>query len=379
MVQTGIVSDLKVAPQQTVKVQLPFDTKNICPCKELLLNVSYKLKAAETLLPAGTTIAYDQLSIRDYKAPELKLENQQTSNVAVIVPTIQDNDRNYLIVNGEDFTLEFNKHNGYLCRYDVNGMQLMEDGSLLTPNFWRAPTDNDYGAGLQNRYAAWKNPVLKLTSLKHAIEDEQAVVRAEYDMQSIGGKLFLTYTINNLGAVKVNQKMVADKSKKVSEMFRFGMQFRMPLAFNEIEYYGRGPVENYSDRNHAAMLGKYRQTVKEQFYPYIRPQETGTKTDIRWWRLLNIGGNGLQFVSDAPFSASALNYTIESLDDGAGKDQRHSPEVEKANFTNFCIDKAQTGLACVNSWGAIPLEKYRLPYQDYELSFIMTPVYHKLK
>lgn len=155
-VQTGIVSDLKVAPQQTVKVQLPFDTKNICPCKELLLNVSYKLKAAETLLPAGTTIAYDQLSIRDYKAPELKLENQQTSNVAVIVPTIQDNDRNYLIVNGEDFTLEFNKHNGYLCRYDVNGMQLMEDGSLLTPNFWRAPTDNDFGAGLQHKYAAWE-------------------------------------------------------------------------------------------------------------------------------------------------------------------------------------------------------------------------------
>ena len=97
--------------------------------------------------------------------------------------------------------------------------------------------------------------------MTHAIENEQAVVRAEYDMQSIGGKLFLTYTINNLGAVKVNQKMVADKSKKVSEMFRFGMQFRMPLAFNEIEYYGRGPVENYSDRNHAAMLGKYRQKL----------------------------------------------------------------------------------------------------------------------
>ena len=379
VVQTGIVSDLKVAPQQTVKVQIPFDTKNICPCKELLLNVSYKLKAAETLLPAGTTIAYDQLSIRDYKAPELKLENQQASNLPVIVPTILDNDRNFLIVKGENFSMDFNKHNGYLCRYDVNGMQLMEDGSALTPNFWRAPTDNDFGAGLQHKYAAWKNPELKLTSLKHAIENDQAVVRAEYDMQSIGGKLFLTYTINNLGAVKVNQKMVADKSKKVSEMFRFGMQFRMPLAFNEIEYYGRGPVENYSDRNHAAMLGKYRQTVEEQFYPYIRPQETGTKTDIRWWRLLNIGGNGLQFVSDAPFSASALNYTIESLDDGAGKDQRHSPEVEKADFTNFCIDKAQTGLACVNSWGAIALEKYRLPYQDYELSFIMTPVYHKIK
>ena len=103
------------------------------------------------------------------------------------------------------------------------------------------------------------------------------MVRAEYDMKSIGGTLSLTYIINNKGAVKVTQKMAADKSKKVSDMFRFGMQMRMPVNFNEIEYYGRGPGENYADRNHAAMLGKYRQTVEEQFYPYIRPQETGTK------------------------------------------------------------------------------------------------------
>ena len=255
----------------------------------------------------------------------------------------------------------------------------MERCSSLTPNFWRAPTDNDFGANLQHKYAIWKNPELKLTSLKHAIENDQAVVRAEYDMKPMGGKLFLTYIINNEGAVKVTQKMIADQNQKVSEMFRFGMQLRMPLAFNEIEYYGRGPIENYSDRNHATRLGIYRQTVEEQFYPYIRPQETGTKTDIRWWNLLNIGGNGLQFVAEAPFSASALNYTIESLDDGSNKDQRHSPEIKKANFTNFCIDKVQTGLACVNSWGAIPLDKYRLPYQDYEFSFIMSPVFHQLK
>lgn len=379
VVQTGIVSDLKVVPQQTARLQLPLDIANIPSDSELLLNVSYKLKATETLLSAGTTVAYDQLSIRSYKAPELKLENIQTTNLAITMPSILDNDRYYLIVKGEDFSMDFNKQNGYLCRYDVDGMQMMEDGSELTPNFWRAPTDNDFGASLQHKYAVWKNPELKLTSLKHAIENDQAIVRAEYDMKSAGGKLFLTYIINNKGAVKVSQKMVADKSKKVSEMFRFGMQLRMPATFNEIEYYGRGPGENYSDRNHAARIGKYRQTVEEQFYPYIRPQETGTKTDIRWWRLLNISGNGLQFVSEAPFSASALNYTIESLDDGADKNQRHSPEVEKAQFTNFCIDKAQMGLACVNSWGAIPLEKYLLPYQDYEFSFIMSPVSHKLK
>ena len=318
-------------------------------------------------------------ALRNYQAPDMKLANQKTTNVAVKAPTLADNDINYLIVNGENFTIEFNKQNGYLCRYDVNGMQLMEEGSMLTPNFWRAPTDNDYGAGLQKKYAVWKNPQLKLTSLKQAIENEQAVIRAEYEMKATGAKLYLTYTINNEGAVKVNQKMVADKSQKVSDMFRFGMQMQLPQTFDEVEFYGRGPVENYADRNHGALVGKYRQTVAEQFYAYIRPQENGTKTDIRWWRLLNRGGNGLQFVADAPFSASALNYTIESLDDGEEKDQRHSQEVAPVDFTNFCIDKAQTGLACVNSWGAIPLEKYRLPYQDYEFTFIMTPVYHKMK
>lgn len=376
--QSGIVYDLNVAPQQTVSIQLPFNIEKICSCKELLLNVSYKLKAAETLLPAGQTVAYDQINIREYKAPALELKNATASNIVIPAPILKENDRNYLIVSGENFTIEFDKHSGYLCRYDVDGMQMMEPGSELTPNFWRAPTDNDFGAGLQHKYAVWKNPGLKLTSLKQRIENEQAIIDAEYDMKAVGGKLSLNYIINNKGEVKVTQKMTTGTDQKAPGLFRFGMQLQMPVNFNEVEYYGRGPIENYSDRNQSALVGKYRQTVEEQFYPYIRPQETGNKTDIRWWRLLNISGNGLQFVGDAPFSASALNYTIASLDDGANKDQRHSPEVEKANFTNFCIDKVQMGLACVNSWGAMPLEKYRIPYQNYEFSFIMTPVKHKV-
>lgn len=379
VVQTGTVSDLNVAPQQTATVKLPFSAEGICKCKELLLNVSYKLKAAETLLPAGSQIAYDQVVIRPYQAAALELKNQTQTNLAVVEPTIRDNDTRYVVVNGENFIAEFDKHNGFLSRYEANGMKLLNDGAQLTPNFWRAPTDNDYGAGLQNHYAVWKNPELKLTSLTQNMENGQAVVRAEYDMKATGGKLTLTYIINNLGAMKITQKMVADKSRKVADMFRFGMQMQMPRSFDEVEYYGRGPVENYADRNNSTLIGKYRQTVAEQFYPYIRPQETGTKTDIRWWRLLNIGGNGLQCVADAPFSASALNYSIDSLDDGAQKDQRHSPEVTKADFTNFCIDKAQMGLGCIDSWGALPLEKYRLPYQDYEFSFILTPVQHKVK
>ena len=378
VMQTGVVQDLNVAPQQTATLKLNLNTEKICPCKELLLNVTYKLKAAETLMPAGSTVAYDQLTIRPYTAKALELKNQKASNLDIVVPVIKDNDHNYLIVEGENFIIEFNKHNGYLSRYEADGMQLLNPGAQLTPNFWRAPTDNDYGAGLQHRYAVWKNPGLKLTSLKQSIENEQAIVQAEYEMKAVKGKLFLTYVINNEGAVKVTQKMEAGKEEKVSDMFRFGMQMQMPENFNEVEYYGRGPVENYADRNHSTLIGKYRQTVAEQFYPYIRPQETGTKTDLRWWRVLNISGNGLQFVGDAPFSASALNYSIESLDDGVQKDQRHSPEVVKAPFTNLCIDKVQMGLGCVNSWGTLPLEKYRVPYQDYEFSFILTPVRHKV-
>ena len=378
VMQTGVVQDLNVAPQQTATLKLNLNTEKICPCKELLLNVTYKLKAAETLMPAGSTVAYDQLTIRPYTAKALELKNQKASNLDIVVPVIKDNDHNYLIVEGENFIIEFNKHNGYLSRYEADGMQLLNPGAQLTPNFWRAPTDNEYGAGLQHRYAVWKNPGLKLTSLKQSIENEQAIVQAEYEMKAVKGKLFLTYVINNEGAVKVTQKMEAGKEEKVSDMFRFGMQMQMPENFNEVEYYGRGPVENYADRNHSTLIGKYRQTVAEQFYPYIRPQETGTKTDLRWWRVLNISGNGLQFVGDAPFSASALNYSIESLDDGVQKDQRHSPEVAKAPFTNLCIDKVQMGLGCVNSWGTLPLEKYRVPYQDYEFSFILTPVRHKV-
>ena len=152
----------------------------------------------------------------------------------------------------------------------------------------------------------------------------------------------------------------------------------MPAEFDQIEFYGRGPVENYADRNNSADLGLYRQKVADQFYPYIRPQETGNKTDIRVWRQLDKAGNGLEIVASEPFSASALNYTIESLDDGQEKDQRHSELVEKADFTNLLFDKVQMGLGCIDSWAALPLEQYRLPYGDYKFTFRLTPVSHKL-
>lgn len=375
VIETGIVSDLNVAPQKTAKVKLGYDASAIPAGKEVLLNVAFKLKKAETLLPAGHAAAKAQMVITPYVPAKLALENvADCANCAIESPVIKTNEQNYLVISNSKFTVEFSKYTGLMTKYEVGGLDMLEEGTSLTPNFWRAPTDNDYGAGLQIKYKAWRDPGMKLVSLNQEMVNGMAQVKAEYDLKAVSAKLYMTYLINNRGTVQVSEKLVADKSAKVSNMFRFGVQMQMPKSFSEIKYYGRGPIENYADRKTVADLGVYNQTVAEQFYPYIRPQETGTKSDIRWWRQMTKDGAGIEFISEAPFSASALNYTIESLDDGDRKDQRHSPEVPVADLTNVCIDKVQMGLACVNSWGAIPLPQYMIPYADYEFNFIMKPV-----
>ena len=376
VMRSGRVEDLKVAPQQSATLTLPVG--RYCQHAEWLLNVSYKLKANEGLLTAGHTVARDQLVLNPYKPSTQAFANQAGSNEQIVEPTIRDNDTRYLIVTGEDFRIEFNKENGLLCFYEADGFSYLKEGSMLKPNFWRAPTDNDFGANLQNLYRAWLNPELKLTSLDQRTENGLAIVEARYDIPAVKGQLALTYVINNRGAIQVTQQLKADKSAKVSDLFRFGMQLQMPRSFETLEYYGRGPVENYADRNHNTFLGRYRQSVDSQFYPYVRPQETGNKTDLRWWRVLDIGGNGLEIRAEVPFSASALHYTIESLDEGTRKIQRHSNEIEQADLTNVLIDKVQMGLGCIDSWGALPLKQYRLPYQDYSFTFTLTPVQHCL-
>ena len=372
IMRSGRVEDLNVGPQQTIKIKLPIG--KTCQCSEWLLNVAYKLKNTEGLLPAGHTIAKQQLVLNPYKAPSMELKNQAKSNWEVVEPTLKENDERYLIVDGENFRIEFDKQNGYLSKYQVNGLDMMKEGSYLKPNFWRAPTDNDFGAYLQRRYAVWKNPTIKLVSLQQRIADQQAIIEAAYELPEVSAKLNLTYVINNEGTMKVTQKMTADKNAKVANMFRFGMQMQMPRSFDQVEYYGRGPVENYIDRTGNADLGIYRQSVAEQFYSYIRPQENGTKSDLRWWKTLNVSGHGIQVVAAKPFSASALHYTIESLDEGTHKQQGHSPEVEEANLTNFCFDLIQAGLGCEDSWGRIARPEYQVPYGDYEFTFILKPM-----
>ncbi len=360
----GRIDDLNVPPQQKTSVHIPvagFEGKG-----ETLLNLTYRLRHSEPLLPAGTEVAKQQIVLKPYTAQSF--EHYSRGNK----PILKDNDRNYFIVKGDDFIVEISRRTGFISRYEALGRVFISEECELKPNFWRAPTDNDFGAMLQMRYAKWKSPQMKLESIEAASTDE-VIISAVIDMPEVFSKLHIEYSIYSNGAVTIKERMSSDKTKNVSDMFRFGMRMTMPKSFEYLEYYGRGPMENYADRNNASFVGLWNQTVTEQYYPYIRPQETGTKTDIRWWRILDKSGRGLEITAEQPFSASALHYSIETLDDGDRRHQRHAGELDEEPYTFICIDKAQMGLACENSWGAIARPEYRLPYDDYEFIFRISP------
>lgn len=380
VVRTGTVGLPSVAPQQKGEVVIDFG--KICDCAEWLLNVEFKLRKPEGVLPVGHVVAREQIVLNPWKAPEIKIANTTAKNTPTELPAIDNSQRNALIVTGTGFRIEFNKRSGMMNMYDVKGTPMIEPGTELTPRFWRAPTDNDMGAGLQNRYAVWKNPELKLTAFDASINAAGLVeVKADYDLTAIKGcKLALTYAINNEGAVIVSETMNTDgvaEASKVPDLFRYGMYMTMPGEFNVIDYYGRGPIENYQDRNHSTFLGHYRQNVEDQFYPYIRPQETGNKTDVRSWMQLNRAGNGLMITSGAPFNATALNRSMDALDDGTEKDQRHAADAPAEPRTYIGIDATQMGLGCIDSWGSLPLKEYRLPFGNRSFTFKLTPVFHQ--
>lgn len=363
-VRRGTLSNLDVAPQSSREYAVDYGSTD--GCGEWLLNVVYTTDAREGLLPAGHAVASEQFMLKSDPCP---VEKASVGAVESI-----DKTEAATVVRGKDFTISFSNTDGFIDGFTFCGTRLLKEGGEIKPNFWRAPTDNDFGANLQNRYRAWLDPEMKLTSMTSAMVDGKAVVTTSYDMPAVGARLDFTYTVSGDGAVNVIQKMTADKEKEVSDMFRFGMQMPMPASFEALEYYGRGPRENYIDRKDSEYLGIYRQTVTEQPYMYIRPQETGTRSDLRWWRVTNPEGVGVTITAAEPFSASALHYTIESLDEGTHKRQLHSPEIKPSDVTNLCVDLRQMGLGCVDSWGALPLPQYRIPYADYTFNYTITPV-----
>ncbi|MCH5234727.1 MAG: DUF4981 domain-containing protein [Muribaculaceae bacterium] len=371
VVESGVIDTLDVQPQSTEKLKIPYSVPD--EPGEILLNLSYILKNNDGILTAGTELAKEQFTIREGILPNMEIVNNEKEKSDPVV--IANTNSNYLIIKANHFQIDFSKTDGFISRYLVDGKEMLETGSQIKPNFWRAPTDNDHGANLQKLFKPWKNPIMELKGLNGEIkEDGVAYVCAEYKMPEVEATLKLDYTINNEGQILINEKMTTNPDTKINGMFRFGMQMQMPREYDQIKYYGRGPHENYIDRKVSADLGVYRQTVGEQYYPYIRPQETGTKSDIRYWDVVNSAGKGLEFTSNTPFSASTLNYTLESLDEGESKHQLHSSEVKPVKYSNVFIDKAQMGVAGVNSWGATPLPQHKVNYEDQDFTFLITPV-----
>lgn len=370
-VKSGRVEELNVAPGATATLALPLP--KVDNEGEWLLNVSYRLKQAEDLLPAGFTVAQNQLTLRPFEPCTAQLAAATTADRQVAELRAADHKEGYrLLVEGDGFRIEFDRYTGLLSTYRVKGVDYLLDGFSLTPNFWRAPTDNDMGAGLQYRYRVWKEPKMKLTSLTHNTDEAGIVtVEAAYELPDVKAKLNMTYRINGEGTIQVTEKMTTDPNAKVANMFRFGMQLTMPRSFDRLTYYGRGPVENYADRKQAADLGIYCQSVASQFYPYIRPQETGTKTDIRWWQMQSAAGRKLTVTATVPFSASALHYRQETLDEGIRKHQTHSGELTEEELTTLSIDLVQMGLGCEDSWGRTARPEYLLPCMDREFTFTL--------
>ncbi|CAM3925574.1 glycoside hydrolase family 2 TIM barrel-domain containing protein [Mucilaginibacter galii] len=365
-VQQGSLPNVNVSPQQKASFILPIKKLAL---GEAFLNLSFRTRQAQPLVPAGYEIAVEQLSLGGTYKNNIAVKGQSTLT--------KNEDNGLLTISSPTVNVAFDQATGFLTHYAVNKQQYLDAKTAFKPNFWRAPNDNDFGASLQTKLKAWKTttekPVLK--SLSSAIENNVAVIKAEYDLPDVFARLSLEYTLNSKGELLTRQKLtVTDTSKKVEMLPRFGMQWILPQGFNTVEYYGRGPQENYQDRNFSANVGLYKQTVDAQYFPYVTPQETGNKTDVRWYKVVNSKGRCLQVMSNVPLSVSALHYFDSDLDDGEKRHQRHAADLVKRPQTQWNIDLKQMGVGGIDSWRSRPMAQYQLPYTNYEFSFLIKPL-----
>ena len=373
--QNGTIADLDVAAQQTKNFTIPYDKSKI-KGKEVFLNIDFRLKEAEPLLTAGQVMAYAQLPVVTKQACSGDCSKMLAQGHGKKKMKLAAKKNNVVAVTTPNLTFKIDRSTGLVSEYAYNGKSLLGEGGTLKPNFWRAPTDNDMGAGLQKKFQAWKNPQMNLKNIdvKKDKKTNSVTILTSFDMPEVQGQMDITYVVfANTGAVKVTEDFKATEGAKVSDMFRFGMLMQMPYTMEKSNYYGRGPIENYSDRKDCMRIGVYTDDADNQYFPYIRPQESGTKSDIRWWKQTDATGLGLQVKSCTPFYASAIHFDTEELDDGDDKEQRHSFDLKKSKFTNLFLDSAHMGVGGENSWGAWPLEKYRVHYGNKTFTFTLIP------
>lgn len=367
-VSSGVVSDIKIAPQQTKTVALPYKLEGD---GEYFLNVSYCLKTNEGVLKRGYSVAHQQLLVKNVETETA--ENGVCNDHAK--PKIKNAKKSPVItVDNENAHVEFSKMWGCIADYTVNGVTYLKDDATLMPNFWRAVTDNDMGSGINRQLWKWREPQMTFTGITtQKGKDGKATVVSSYRLDSLKCNLTITYVIKPCGGIEVTERLVADADAPQDiQMIRFGMVMQLPASMDVSTYYGRGPVENYNDRHDSQNIGIYTQTCKEQYFPYVRPQETGTKSDIRWWKQ----GNML-ITAEKPFFASALRAEVSDIDDGWEKEQRHQNDVKTSPYVNLYLDGEHAGVGGINSWSreAQALPQYQVHLKGEKVfKFVMKPV-----
>lgn len=350
--------------------------------EEITVNFAFASDGSEPLVDKGQVMARQQFVINGYEfdnvdtpiaeaapAKKGKAKVQTASNLEV------EETNSYVKVTAKRMSVTVGKLTGMIDYLDVDGEPMLKFRESMTPEFWRAPTDNDYGASLQKAMRVWKNPQMNLKSFDKSESQDSVVLTAIFDMPEVKAQLELRYRINSEGEVAVTEKMTTDKEAKVADLFRYGMQLQMPVAFSKLEYYGRGPEENYIDRHSSSFIGKYEADVKDEYYPYVRPQESGNHTDIRYFSIFNpTTGKGITFEGYAPMECSAIPYLVEDLDAGIEKNHawgQHSGDLVEKGLVQLHIQQRQYGLGCIDSWGSKPMDKYRMHYQDRNFSFVI--------
>ncbi|HLP36026.1 glycoside hydrolase family 2 TIM barrel-domain containing protein [Lacibacter sp.] len=356
---------LNLLPSSSAEVKLNIDATD--NNDELMLNVYAVTRAATAAIPAGHEVAREQFGgnskqfFTQSKTTQGKLEVSKVANMINFKSGA---------VSGS-----FNSKTGKFVSYQISDVSLIT--SFPEPYFWRAPTDNDFGNQMPQRLGFWRNAhtLIQLDTVKVQQQNKEGfVIDCYYRMTGVDVPYIISYQLLNNGAVKVTASIDL-QNKKLPEMPRFGMRLTLPKSYEQIDFYGRGPWENYSDRNTAAFVGLYQQKAADQFVKnYIRPQENGYKTDIRWVQFYDEQKNGIKITGAQPICFSALPYTTEDLDPGVTKKQQHPSDLHERKFMSVHIDLNQRGVGGDNSWGAYPHAPYLLTKNKYTYSYIVEPV-----
>ena len=371
--RSGPLSRLTAAPGNRDTLWLEdFPQYSLRPGVEQLLTITLRTREDGPLIPAGHVVAREQFHIQQTRPeegplPGGPLRTQETPD------TIQ--------ITGDDFTLRFDRGTGILASMRLAGRELLASGapSGPAPNFWRAPTDNDYGNGFPVRSGVWRlagrPPSRHLDSMTVATAPDGArvTVTSHFTLRSIDAQYALSHEVHPDGTTAISAHL-AGVDEDLPEMPRFGTILTLPGDLDRVEWYGRGPHENYWDRRTGAALGRYTAPVSELAHPYVRPQETGTRTDTRWVALTDGSGTGLLVTGLPAISFSALPYTIEDLDGGETKSQRHWADLVPRDEVTLTVDHLQQGVGGDDSWGAVPHHEYTLWPREMGFRFLLRPL-----